>query len=398
MARQLNSWLKGLQAYVENTEAPRQFWLWGGVSTIASALQRKVWLPFGIETQYPNLYVLIVGPPASRKALPIVLSKNMLLEIQVPVSRDSGSKRDFTKGLAETGKTEIFTYEGVRHSQCSISVISKEMSSLLAVNPKEMIEVLTDLYDCHNKWDYGTAGQGEDVLYNVIANCLIGSTPTWIAANLPQESIGGGYTSRHVIVWGDQVYKRVALPEITEQQEKLYKTLVSDLGHINRLVGEFTWDPEARKFFKNWYKNIDDKIVQTPDDRLHPFIGRMHTIALKTAMCLRVDYSDELIITPDVIQEAIKMVETILVTASEAFGGHGRSRMGIDVNRVIGQMKMLKQTQGRDLLRLNYKHLTLSELKEVLQTIEGMGLIRIEFDTNKGENIITYLGKKGDRI
>ena len=29
--RQLNSWLKGLAEYTEGTEAPRQFWRWGGI-------------------------------------------------------------------------------------------------------------------------------------------------------------------------------------------------------------------------------------------------------------------------------------------------------------------------------------------------------------------------------
>jgi hypothetical protein len=73
MARKFPSWLQALSLYAEETEAPRQFWTWAGISTIASALQRKVWLPFGFEKLYPNLYVILVGPPASRKAAPISL-------------------------------------------------------------------------------------------------------------------------------------------------------------------------------------------------------------------------------------------------------------------------------------------------------------------------------------
>ncbi len=393
MSRKLPSWLNGLNQYVENTEAPRQFWLWAGISTIASALQRKVWLPFGIETYYPNLYILIVGPPASRKALPVGLSKDLLIQIETPVSKDSSSKRAFTKELAETGKTEIFMLNGTRTGQCAISVISKEMSSLLAVNPKEMIEVLTDLYDSHDRWQYGTSGQGEDILFNVCVNCLIATTPTWFSANLPQEAIGGGYTSRHVIVYGNQVYKRVPRPTITKEQKTLFKILVSDLAHISTLTGRFKWTSAAETLFDSWYKQIDNKIKETHDERLHPFIGRMHTMVLKTSMCLQVSTSDELILSEGIMQTAITMLEDVLSTASEAFGGHGRSRTALDVERVKGQLRILKVTNTMELLRLNVRHLNQTELKEVLGTLQGMGLITLVFENRTNKVEVRWLGE-----
>ena len=394
MARKLESWLKGLLSYVEDTESPRQFWEWAGISTIASALQRKVWLPFGIETYYPNLYLLIVGPPASRKNLPIRFSKDILSEINIPVAADSGSKRSFTKELAETGKREAFNYNGKLHGQCALSVISKEMSSLLAVNPKEMIEVLTDVYDSHDKWDYKIS-QDEDRLFNVCVNCLIGTTPTWVVANLPQEAIGGGYTSRHIIVYGNEVYKRVSLPFMTLDQEKLYKILVSDLLHISKLVGEFSWGKDAYSIYDKWYQKIDDKLKETTDERLHPFIGRMHAMVLKTAMALRVDHSDDLMFTPFEIEISISMLEAVLKTAPEAFGGHGRSRTSVDTSRIMNQLKILKQTTFRELLRLNYRNTNLTELKEVVSTIQGMGLISCSFDNQSKSTKIIWLGKAG---
>ena len=397
MARRLDSWLKALAEYVEDTEAPRQFWHWAGISTIASALQRKVWLPFGIENYYPNLYVLVAGPPASRKGQPLKVSKDLLTMIEIPVSRDSSSKRNLTEQLEETSKTEYFDYQGSTRAQSSMSIISKEMSSLLAVNPKEIVECMTDLYDCHDKWEYGTSKAGEDILLNVCVNALIATTPVWLSENLPESAIGGGFTSRFVIVFGDEVYKRVPRPELTAQQQTTWNDLVHDLAHISKLVGEFSWTSEATRVFDSWYRNIDAKIRATPDERLHPFIGRIHAMVLKTAMCLQVDRSDELVLGLDVIKEAIVLLEHVLATASDAFGGHGRSFLGTDTKRVITQLRTVKQATLRELMKMNWMHVSKTQLQEIVETICTMGLAQQFLDTESEQVIVRYKGKEGAR-
>ena len=78
MSRLCSDWIKTLGQYVEHTESPRQFWIWAGISTIASALQRKVWLPFGMETIYPCLYIMLVAHPGEcRKGPPIAFSRKI---------------------------------------------------------------------------------------------------------------------------------------------------------------------------------------------------------------------------------------------------------------------------------------------------------------------------------
>ena len=88
--RQCENWLKTLSQYVEETESPRVFWMWAGIYTIASTLQRKVWLPFGIETIYPCLYIMIIAPPGEvRKAGPVSVAKKLLQAVKIPVFVDS---------------------------------------------------------------------------------------------------------------------------------------------------------------------------------------------------------------------------------------------------------------------------------------------------------------------
>lgn len=388
MARKLSNWLKGLLEYVEETEAPRNFWLWGGIFTIASALQRKVWLPYGLENIYPNLYVLFVAPPGGRKGAPITLAKRMLEDkgINIPVAVDSSSKRAMTKELAQLAKTEQFHYQGKPMPMSSMAVISKEMSSLLALDPKGLIEILTDLFDSHDSWKYKTSGEGHDYLYNVCVGCFIATTPTWLSLNLPQEAIGGGFTTRFAIVSDREKYKLVPRPP--EPSKKLYRLLLSDLNRISNLTGPFTWGEGCEDFFDSWYYTIPALTKSTKDERVHGYLERIHIIALKTAMSLRVAYSDELVLVIDDVGRAIELTTKLIKGTSEALGGHGRSKLGPDTERVMRQIQLLKKTTFKEILAMNYRNLTKSELQEILESIEAMGRIRVITD----EGGVTRIG------
>lgn len=372
--RKLSNWLSGLQEYVEDTEAPRDFWLWGGIFTLCTTLQRRVWLPYGLEPVYPNIYVLLVAPPGKcRKAGPPSLAKKMLKKVNIPVSIDSFSKRDFTKELAELYKTEHFRLGKEMKPQTPIGLISKEMSSLLAVDPKGMIEVLTDLFDSHDEWEYGTSGQGHDVLRGVCVSCFIATTPIWFAANLPQEAIGGGFTSRFAIITGYDKYKRVPIPGIPD--EGLYAQLISDLSIVAMLTGEFQWTDDSKAHFKKWYKTLDDKVGETKDDRLHSFIERMHVIAIKVAMAIHVSYSNDLVLELEDMEAATTLLETVLKTAGDALGGHGRSITSVDVELIMKQIRHRGSITFQELLAINYRNTNKGELLTVLETIEAMKVV-----------------------
>jgi hypothetical protein len=389
--RNLSNWLKGLADYVENTEAPRHFWLWGGIFTICCALQRRVWLPYGIQTVYPNLYVLIVAPPGGRKGGPVGLARDMLQDLDHHVSADSLSKRRLTRHLGEISGKAHFDYKGKPRAQAPLAIISKEFSSLLTLDPKVMIEILTDLFDSHGRWDYETDGVGMDNIRGVCVSCFAASTPTWIAGNLPPESIGGGFTSRCVLIYGDIKYKEVAIPD--ELDPKLYTALIQDLNRISRLVGEFTWNDETREYFTDWYSTIPAKVKRIKDARLHTFMSRVHVIVLKVAMALRVAHSEELILTADDIGNAVDIVEATLPDASSALGGHGRSKTSKEVEVILNQIRMSGKLTFTELLRMNHRNTNKTELEEVMETVCGLGYVKELIEADGTKNYI-WKGEK----
>jgi len=388
--RKCANWLVTLLDYVEETESPRVFWTWAGISTIASALQRKVWLPFGLDTLYPNLYILLVAPPGRcRKGAPLAFSKKILQAIKVPVFVDSPTKRALTKEMAYISQTTQFTYSGKLKVQAPLSIVSKELSSFLAVDPKSMIEVLTDLYDAHEVWEYKTSEKGTDKLFGVCVNCLMATTPSWMSTNLPQEAIGGGFTSRFVLVAGQDKYKFVPIPPVPD--EKIYEYLRTDLMKISKLVGEYSFDPLAEEMYIEWYGTIDSLTKKVKDDRLHGYLERIHIMALKVAMTLSAAEQDRLIIRPQDMDQAITLLQEVLVSAPKALGAHGRSTLAVDTDRILTQVRQLQEISFQELHRLNWMHTSNEDLMKVIQNCKSLG--RIDCEYRGGELIIRY--KKG---
>lgn len=390
--RKLKSWLTALETYVEDTEAPREFWLWSGIFCVCAALQRRVWVPFGMENLYPNIYVMLVAPPGKcRKGGPPTLMKRLLQEIEIPVAVDSTSKRALTMELVEISKTQAFPFQGGQRSQTPVAIISKEMSSLLAIDPKGMIEILTDLFDSHDEWKYKTSSQGHDYLFGVCLSCLIATTPTWLAANLPAEAIGGGFTSRFVIITGYDKYKLVPIPPTPD--ELLYQNLLYDLNCIATLVGEFEWPQESRDVYTKWYNEIGTLPTKVKDERLHGYIERMHIMALKTAMAIHVSYSDQLIILPEDMFTAVNLVSKVLYSASDALGGQGRSSEGPEIDKIKTQMKTLQKMSFSKLLQLNYRDVgNHTKLREIMETLVAMRFVKITEVDTKGETYYEWIG------
>ena len=54
--------------YLKDIESPDLFIDWGFYSLISAALQRRVWLYPDAMAIYPNIFTLLVGPPAAGKS------------------------------------------------------------------------------------------------------------------------------------------------------------------------------------------------------------------------------------------------------------------------------------------------------------------------------------------
>ena len=61
-------WIDTFMASTEGTYSPRRFRLWSAISTIAGALERRVYTK-GKLTTYPNLFVALAGGSGNGKTV-----------------------------------------------------------------------------------------------------------------------------------------------------------------------------------------------------------------------------------------------------------------------------------------------------------------------------------------
>src|SRR5690606_32154377 len=86
MARRIkDSWIREYLRYTENTESPSMFHLWVGISTIASVIDRDVYINQCYYNIYPNLSIIVVaGYQECRSSTPLFIVVVLLRQLPHP--------------------------------------------------------------------------------------------------------------------------------------------------------------------------------------------------------------------------------------------------------------------------------------------------------------------------
>ena len=168
-SRRLNDWIEAFVEYTDNTEPPESYRRWVAISTMASALQRKCKLIWGSETFFPNMYIVLVGPPAARKGTAMRTGKDLLDQIGIAVSADESSRQKLVKSLQEMGVADQDDMGRINfHS--SMTLYSSELTVFLGYGARELLAMLCKWYDCEPRYVYDTIQRGKEEVPNVWCN------------------------------------------------------------------------------------------------------------------------------------------------------------------------------------------------------------------------------------
>ena len=307
-SRKVKDWLKGYLEYTSNTEPRRSFRLWTAISTIAAVLQRKCYLEWGMETFYPNMYIILVGPPASRKGTAIRPGKDFLDRIGLPLAADESSRQKLISSLANNTVTDP-NEDGEIICHSSMTIIATELTVFLGYQNTELLTYMCKWYDCETRFTYDTYTRGIEEVPNVWVNLLGGTTPTLLQTSLPANAIGSGFTSRTVFVYEDYKEKVVWLPALTNQQIQLREDLLQDLERIRSLSGRYTVTQEFLDEYKSWRESEKaDSMLNEP--RLEFYCQRRPVHLLKLSMIISAGRRDDLVITGQDLLDALEILDS----------------------------------------------------------------------------------------
>lgn len=388
--RKCKNWLLSFRDWtLPRSEAKETFIFWTGLFTLASAVRRKVYIPktvLGSWEVAPYLYIFFVAPAGkARKTTTLSYVDDLLLD-------EMGIKK------ASAAMTQQVLMKRIADSpDASISIKIGEFGTFFNPSKDVMIDFLTALFDGVKKYDSDTLSRSIEYAERPCINLLAATTPKWIAENLSENAIGGGFASRVIFIFEDSVRRRKLLYHIGPDKvdflklEQLHKDLFTDLLHISQNIeGEFTMTKEAEIFINDWYKRTADKPT-VPDPRLVGYHERKPAYVFKVAMLCHLAYSDELILNKGDFDQAIAILNQVEGKMLQTFQAIGRNVHSMDIDTirefVFSQENGIKPSE----LRKHFQHVaTPKMLEELIQFLLVTGDM-IETNSN---GIIHYTAKR----
>lgn len=338
MSRNFKDWIPAYLEYAAVTEAPKRMHFWSAVGTVAGCLRRRVWIDMKRFCWYPSFYIIFVGPPGIiAKSTTIDISTDLLKQVPgIKFGPNAITWQALVTAFAAA--SESFEYQAEWHPMSPLTLVASELGSLLNLQDKEMVNLLIELWDGKKTYEKITKMSGNDTVEAPWINLQAGTTPHWIADNMPQAMIGGGLSSRCIFVYGDTKERYVAYvdEQVGKGDEALRLKLIQDLEQIAMLTGPYIISPEARAWGRVWYEAFwKDAASRMDDQMLEGYAARKQTHMHKVAMVLSASRSSSLVITAEDLQLANTMLEDLEVDMNRVFSRIGRTEDSMQAERFI---------------------------------------------------------------
>lgn len=266
--RLLTSWIDGFLEWSEPFESPVIFRKWAAIGAIAGALERKVWTVTKGDALYPNLYLILVGPPGKGKSFVLKEVERLLRavpEIHVaPTDVTTASLIDSLDAAIRkpfhplTFQPMIFNY---------VTVVASELGNFLPAYESTFVNFLQKVYDGEfYEQARRTAKKTIIRLDRAQITILGGTTPAYLNSFLPAGAWDQGFTARTIFIHSAESIKADIFNKenVSDRRELLYNNLASDLKEISCLVGQMEWTPEAQAEINSWYSRDLPPVPEHP--------------------------------------------------------------------------------------------------------------------------------------
>ena len=314
-----------------------------------------MWIDMKRFNWYPSFYIIYVGPPG-------VIAKSTTIDIAADLLKavpgiKFGPNAITWQALvtAFANASESFEYQAEWHPMSPLTLIASELGSLLNLQDKDMVNLLIELWDGKKSYEKITKMSGNDIIEAPWINIQAGTTPHWIADNMPQAMIGGGLSSRCIFVYGDTKERYVAYvdEQVGLNDASLRTTLIEDLEQIAMLCGRFVITEDARAWGRDWYEKFwKDAASRMDDQMLEGYAARKQTHLHKTAMVLSASRSDSLVIVKEDLELANLMLLDLEADMHRVFSRIGRTEDSMQAERFIEFIKRKGSIPYADVYRM----------------------------------------------
>lgn len=409
-SHEVGAWLDEVATH----EAAWIYTRWAALVGASIMTRRKVWLPFMNSKLYPNLYVLFVGAPASRKSTvidhlikmlreaghdafcPVDLTKaSMLKELrtgefrkqQVNASPNvSTMVDDLFESASDSFEESLWENEALNDIAnddedlaSPLTMVHHELQTLVPENAPAILSVVHDLWDCHDRIDMRGGS-----LFNVYVNMLCGVNTETLPVILDKKKLLAGLMSRLILVHGEKSGRKFS-PFAAVNQLQSIEPMVDLYKDIGQMEGAMSISDEAVELFTKIDSTISrDKAAA--DARFNTYADRrvihMSKMAMANALLRR---------SMTVEVEDIKYCHTLLCFTEshmqEALGDYGFSKEGQAYTAILNALDEAPQgLRQKTLLKKVSYYLTDPEsLHSALDSLLQAGLIEVASSSQSGD-------------
>ena len=350
--RNYGNWVDAVLKITDYFYPPVLFKTWSALAAISIALGRKCWFETREFDLRPNIFVILVGDPASGKSGSFKLPINECISVfeesiiasepqkaadahrwQAWLGRDHGPIHIMRDNLTPQSLTFHLDAVGRRwpNSQVNehcINVVADEFGTFIKKNDRLMQPLMTKCWDTDQPIQVYTKHHGNDDIPDPYMTWLAGATPTSFVNNMPEDSEGQGLLSRCIVVFGTadkekiKKHKRTGLrrSEGVSEQQKLW--LRDDLSKIANLEGEFVLeDDDMIDELEEWING--EQVGKLTHPLMQHYNERRWSNIFKTAMCFSAARSDSMVVTREDWNRALNLLletEKSMVPIMRLFG------------------------------------------------------------------------------
>lgn len=396
MPRRLENWINSYVEYASISEAPKIFHFWAGVSAVAGALRRHVWFDQIKFQWFPSFFIVFVAPPGiATKSTTADGSMDLLREVPgIHFGPDEVTWQSLVTTFAAS--SESFRIGDDWYPQSPITILASEFGMYMDFKDTKMVNLHITLWDGRKRFEKQTKGSGNDMVEAPWINLLACTTPQWIASNMDANTIGGGFTSRCIFVYGDKKERPIAY--LKNQAAFDYSKLRADLIHdlewmATNLVGEYKLDADAEAWGEDWYQHLWSTTYSLDNaDWINNYLARKQAHLHKLAMVVAASQRDEMVITLGDLRLAEGMLNSTEDSAHFVFSKVGKSEEAQQATRLLELVAKKGEISYKEFYRLSQTFFPNGrDFEGILASFTRAGQLVLVAGAS-GEMVIRYVG------
>lgn len=299
------------------------------------------------------MYTMLIGSPGTKKSSAIKIGAKLLekagytnfaakktrqekfladlADFSVIQDPDAYSGSDILdQNIFGDGVEDIDRKENYAHkppSECFVA--ADEFNNFIGLGNTDFISILGELWDYEGVYDYKLKNSKSIFIPNPTVTILGGNTPTGFAQAFPADTIGQGFFSRLLLIYGEPSGVKFTFPPPPDIE--LQEKLIAHLHYVkDKVKGEVTMTPEATdlldKIYIQW-EGIEDL-------RFEHYANRRLTHLLKLCIVIAASNISTQITYTDVVHANTLLTFTEQLMP-KALGEFGRARNAEVAHKVM---------------------------------------------------------------